>query len=795
MYPTHSQKLHHYEWLDKRTVEFDRGDISLRLTFLESSLLRCHYVRGQIFDEIPSYGVDAHYRSKFPVLTEIEDEHAVNICSKTLCVRVRRADMGLEFYDRATGCLLSADAEGMGHRAQEAVGDDIVWMLKHMPEKACFLGLGDKPTDLNLRGKRLELWNCDHYSFKEHGDPLYKSIPFFLCIQEQGSHGIFFDNSMRSYFDFGKTDKKRLLFGADGGQMDYYFIGGNSALDIVAAYTRLTGLPAMPPLWALGYHQSRWGYKQQQKVIELAESFRTKHIPCDSIHLDIDHMEQRQSLTWNKENFPDPEQMIEGLEDLGIKCVTIVNPSIKIDMDQYIWRSGFEHNVYCRRHDGALMEGEAWAGMCHFPDFSSPRVRGWWARLFIHDIKERGVRGIWADMNEPSLSNNKSFPNDTRHDFEGHPCSHNKAHNIYGQAMLIACRDAMLLHAPRRRPFVLSRAGYAGLQRYAATWTGDNVASWPHLRLANLMVQRLSTSGISFAGSDTGGFLQQPSAELFYRWMQLSAFHPFLRAHCHDLYGSREPWSFGAKAEQHCRHAIEQRYRLLPYFYTLFYRYATTGLPMIRSLALQYGDLRYAQSDYRCFFLGDALYVIAVQWMGEKSCNIHLPSGTWYKLWTDECCGTGKCDYSIDITAEHIPVLVRAGCVIPRWPIQQYVGEIAHPRVSYELWWLDDGEQESHHYEDSGDGYDYQQGDYLDHHFHYRCEQGKMVLQHDWSGNVRLAGQEEVDLLIHGLPSLRQLDILMDDTHTRSVQIDEDGVLRLTLPRFFQQVDLHLLAS
>ncbi len=789
---TPAQHLREYEWLDVSTLELFRGDISLRITFLDDDVIRCHYVKGSIFDRVPSYGIDAQYLPTYPKIKEFIHEEYIEISTRTICVRVRKIDMGLEFFDIASGRLLCSDAEGMGHRPDPETGDDLVWMLKHMPPAAHFFGLGDKPYQLNLRGRRFEMWASDHYDFKSDSDPLYKCIPFFLSMNMGISYGVFFDNTMRSYFDFGKDRDDRLLFGADGGQMDYYFIGGRNGVDVVANYTKLTGLPSMPPLWSLGYHQSRWSYYPQKVVEGIIDQFREKRIPCDSVHLDIHHMKDNQSLTWDETRFPDPRGLIEYYEQKGMKCVTIVNPGVRIEADLYMWRSGFEKNVYCRRHDGALLVGEVWPGDCHFPDFTSPQVRRWWKGLFDHQIAERKVRGFWLDMNEPALFPDTTFPKDTRHEFEGYPCSHLKAHNIYGQAMSQATHEAMLLHAPRRRPFILSRAGYAGMQRYAATWTGDNTSDWSNLKMANLMVQRLATSGVSFAGSDTGGFMGCPSPELYCRWLQLSAFHLFFRTHSDGNKGDREPWSFGTQAEKYCRAAIEQRYRLLPYFYTLFYQYSTEGLPVIRSLALQHGDIPDTYWRSSEFFVGNALYVIPVHHHSEVSRMLYLPPGRWYSFWNDECIGVEEGEYSIKTPPESIPVLVKAGCIIPRWPVQQYVGEIEHPPVTYDLWWGENTQEGSFHYEDAGDGYDYEQGHYLYHHFLYQAELDTMKLTHTWSGNDNLAGCDEVDLIIHGLARRGHIILTIDKDPPINVYSDEDGCLKLKLQRFFRQVTLDL---
>ena len=404
-----------FEWITPDTLEIEMPDTRLRLCFLEPGVVRCRYVTQAVFENIPSYGVAAEYTPAPPELEEEDTPGYLAVRTGRLEVRIRRIDGGLEFYQSASDRLLCADAEGMGHRRSERTGDDLVWVLKHMPAQAHFFGLGDKPCALNLRGRRLDMWGADHYKFTTESDPLYKSIPFFLCLNQGTQYGIFFDNTMRSYFDFGKEREDRLLFGADGGHMDYYFIAGVDALDTVATYTRLTGLPPMPPLWALGYHQSKWSYYPEEAVNKLARDFRKRKIPCDAIHLDIHHMEDYQSLTWSREYFPDPEGMVRRLGEDGFKIVTIADPGIKVNPDNFVWRSGFERNVFCRRHDGALLEGDVWPGLCTFPDFTSPDTRNWWAGLFRKQVAEIGIRGIWVDMNEPAIFPDRTFPDDTRH--------------------------------------------------------------------------------------------------------------------------------------------------------------------------------------------------------------------------------------------------------------------------------------------------------------------------------------------------------------------------------------------
>jgi len=657
-----------------------------------------------------------------------------------------------------------------------------------MPEKAHFFALGDKPCALNMRGRRFEMWGADHYKFNPDSDPLYKSIPFFLCLNEGTQYGIFFDNTMRSYFDFGKERADRLLFGADGGVMDYYFISGRTALDTVRMYTRLTGLPPLPPLWALGYHQSKWSYYPESNVMELAAELRNRSIPCDAIHLDIHHMNQYQALTWDRTRFPEPEKMIARLGEMGFKVVTIVDPGIKINPDNYVWRSGFERNVFCRRHDGALLEGDVWPGSCTFPDFTSPETREWWAALFHRQIAEYGVRGVWTDMNEPAIFPDKTFPDDTRHAFDGFSCSHLKAHNVYGQCMAMATRLGMKRSAPERRPFVLSRAGFAGLQRWAATWTGDNYSDWDNLKMANLMVQRLSASGVSFCGADTGGFLGRPTPELFCRWMQLAAFHVFFRNHNSGEFGGQEPWMFGSVVEGAVRHAIETRYRLLPYFYTQFYRYSVEGTPIIRSLALMFPENEDTYWRSSEFFVGDALYVVPVHHPGEAGRFLYVPPGTWYCFWTDAPAPVAESETWVNTPISRIPVYVRGGHIIPRWPVQQYADELPAPPLTYDLWWVPHTCEESCHYEDAGDDpHALEEENYLLRTFRYCSAARSFTLSCSVKGE-RAAVNSSITLVLHALPYHAAPRLVADAVAIPCESADGGKTYRAEIPAVFREI-------
>lgn len=746
--------------------------ITLSVCIADAGIARVTYFTGPVPEDEPSYAVSSAYEAPGAEIRE-HDEAGVHVIETSLLrIRIRTEEQKVDFYDLVTDEPLLADEGGFGRESKDWTGDARVWIRKRLQETEHFFGLGDKPCALNLRGKYFSMWGADHYDFHEESDPLYKSIPFFLSLRDGKAYGLLFDNTCRSYFDFGATDEQVLTFGSFGGLMNYYFIYDRRPLDIVAAYTRLTGTPELPPLWALGYHQSKWSYYPDKAVYNLVERFRDLGIPCDAVHLDHHYMEKKEGFTWDKYNFPDAAGMVRSLEEDGVKTVLIVNPGVKINPANPVWAEGLERNYFCRRSEGSLLSEEVWPGLCNFPDFTAPAVRSWWADLFRHDLQEVGVRGLWNDMNEPVIFPDRTFPMDTRHEYDGMPCSHEKAHNIYGQCMAEASWLGMKRHAPDRRPFLLSRSGFAGLQRFAATWTGDNRSNWEHLKLANFQCQRLAASGISFAGADAGGFMGHPTPELFCRWMQMAAFHGLFRNHSSGEFGGQEPWVFGQEATAYVKAAIEGRYRLLPYIYTQFHRYVETGMPVLRSLALQCFENRDTYWRGAEYFFGDHLYIVPIHEPQEGGRFLYIPEGVWYSYHTDSLMeDTGK-DVWVKCPLSFLPVYVRGGAVVPHWPVQQHVGELPRPPLTLDVWWAPEEEVTSHLYEDAGDGYGYRNGECAVHEFLYRGGSSNS-LELDWKcEGDPCAFHESAEVVLHGLPAGISVSALMDGVPCNGVSRD-----------------------
>ncbi|KIO52409.1 glycoside hydrolase family 31 protein [Flavobacterium hibernum] len=685
--------------------------VILRVTILRDSLIRFRFTTKGYFSNDFSYAIDKTQLHGYNFLELTEEETYFLIKTSKVKCKIQKADLRLSIYD-LNDLLILEDELGFHWEESYEYGGNIVKMSKSSKDGECFYGLGDKATQMNLKGKRLENFATDQYAYQKEQDPLYKVVPFYIGLHNKQSYGIFFDNTFRTFFDFCQERRNVTSFWAEGGEMNYYFIYGPQMQDVVTTYTDLTGKPELPPLWVLGYHQCKWSYYPESKVKEITSKFRELKIPCDAIYLDIDYMEGFRCFTWSKEYFPDPKRMVAELAEDGFKTVVIIDPGIKIDKDYWVYKEALEKDYFCKRADGPYMKGKVWPGECNFPDYTNPVVREWWAGLFKELISDIGVKGVWNDMNEPAVMEvpNKTFPMDVRHVYDGNPCSHRKAHNIYGTQMARATYHGVKRFAYPKRPFVITRSAYSGAQRYTSSWTGDNVATWEHLWIANIQVQRMCISGMGFTGSDIGGFAEQPTGELYARWIQLGVFHPFCRTHSSGDHGNQEPWAFDEEVINITRKFVSLRYQLLPYLYTMFWQYIEEGIPMLKPLV--YYDQDDTQTHYRNdeFIFGNQILVCPILEPNAVGRRMYIPRGEWYNYWTNEFSIGGR-EVWVDTKFDEIPVFVKAGAIIPKYPVQQYVGELEFDELTLDLYFKI-GKEKSVVYEDAQDGYDYKKGRY-----------------------------------------------------------------------------------
>ena len=621
-----------------------------------------------------------------------------------------------------------------------------------VPPDAHFYGLGERAAPLDLRGRVYVNWNTDPRTYDPGDDPLYLCVPFLIVLSPDGRHawGLLLESSARSRLDLGQADPDAVAIEIDDAAVEYSLFYAPTVAGLLERFTEETGRHPLFPRWALGYHQCRWSYYPEERVRRLARDFReTYHVPCDGIHLDIHYMDGYRVFTWDRRRFPDPKRLIADLHGQGFKVVTIIDPGVKADRKYRVFRDGLARGMFCRYPDGRVFIGPVWPGNCAFPDFTDPRVREWWGDLH-RDLVEAGVDGIWDDMNEPALfgEDGATIPGPVRHDLDGAGGDHRVAHNLYGLNMARATAEGLARLAPDRRPFVITRSGWTGVQRYAAHWTADNRSDWASLRQTLPMVLNLGLSGIAFTGSDIGGFEGFATGELFTRWLQMSVFFPFCRAHTYLFSPDQEPWSWGEPYLSINREFIRLRYRLLPYLYTALYQCTQTGAPIVRPLLWAFQDDPTTHTLDDEFLCGDALLVAPVLEEGATRRRVYLPAGLWTDFWTDER-HEGPAWLEVEAPLERIPVFVRAGAVVPTGPDMDYVGQRPTDPLTLHLYPPAEGQEGvSFLYEDDGETLACRRGEYRLHRFVLRGDGRRVDLTWTVEGAYD-PGPRRVEALVH----------------------------------------------
>ncbi len=633
-----------------------------------------------------------------------------------------------------------------------------------------FYGLGEKTLPYNRYGTRWTMWNSDFPAYSVKFDPLYESVPFLLKADAHGAYGLFFDNPSRTTFDVGATESGKFTYTAGAGDLDLYIITGKDAAEIVRKFAELTGKMHMPPIWSLGYQQSRWSYYPESKVLTLARDFRKNQIPCDVIFLDIDYMDGYRCFTWSPKNFPTPKEMLDTLHDMGFKVVTIIDPGIKNDKSYRVFKSGMKKDVFVRTPDGKYFVGRVWPGDCVFPDFLRKEAREWWGDQYKF-LVDYGVDGFWNDMNEPSVFDtpNKTFPPDVLHDVDGDTVEHYEVHNLYGMQMARGTREGLERLEPNKRPFVLTRANYAGGQRYAAMWTGDNFASFAHLRLALAMFLNIGVSGQPFVGSDVGGFVGNPSPELFTRWLELGAFTPFYRTHSTNDSKPREPWVFGPEYTKINREVISRRYEMLPEIYTAFREANKTGLPIVRPLYLDFpkDNKAYAISDE--FMFGGKILVAPVLDSGVVKRSVYLPAGRWMRI--DDRSTLDGGSHVVDAPLGRTPAFVREGTVLFTQSLIQSTSEQADTLYVNVF---GNKSAKGNAYFDDGATLAYRNGDFLNLNVSYKSGAREADLEFESSGGFK-PGFKEMGIKLESAHPFRSATAKTSDGRTLNGSVKSVG--------------------
>ncbi len=655
----------------------------LRIEPVRDDVVRIAISRGGVFDEHPTYAVCVDPLAAQPAYTVARDDSAgtVTLSTDALVLTLGLDPFRIDVHRRDGSVVIETATDGAGRPWAYATLNDAFTFRRRCRQEDAFFGLGEKTGRFNRRGRTFTNWNTDvldpYLSLEftagldpddpradrtsTEYDPYYVTIPFFY--HQSGPSGAmsasFVDNGYRSHVDFAGLEEYAVQ--VEGGQYVEYVFAGPSMAEILEAYTWLTGRMAVPPLWALGYHQCRWLRYDQDEVEDLAARHRDLDLPCDAMWLDIEYMDGYRVFTWDRGLFPDPPAMLKRLSESGFKVITIIDPGVKHDPGYSVYDAAVEGDLLCRTEGGDVYLGQVWPGDTAFPDFATQEARDWWGELNAAHVAS-GLAGIWNDMNEPATG---SVP-PGRMLFEHGRASHERFHNQYALLMAMGTTAGLLKAMPDRRTFVLSRSGFAGIQRHAANWMGDNCSRWDHLQLSVAMGMGLGVSGQPFVGADIGGFYEDTGAELFLRWMQYGVLTPFARNHAMLHTVDQYAWSFGPAVLDLVRDAIRLRYRLMPYLYACFVQASETAAPIQRPLVYDHQDDPLVADIDDEFLLGGDLLVAPVSSPGVTSRQVYLPRGRWYDWHTGEVLEGGR--FVIAATPmDRIPLYARGGAVIPMW--------------------------------------------------------------------------------------------------------------------------------
>ena len=756
--------------VDGQAVHLTCSNGVLHLEVLDAGLIRFRLLPAGAGIPDPPFSYALQPDVAWPAVDVAVEEGAESVTIRTekLTCCVDRSLCRLSFLDSGSQ-VLSEAGDGPGFQGEGAFYS---WRLA---DGEALYGTGERAFDLNLRGRALELWNRDAETYAPGVDPIHLCIPVVVGLREGRAYGYFFDNPGRARLDLGPSQTTLLgqsglaRYQADTGELCAYFIGGPTIPAVMERYTRLTGRMPLPPRWMLGYHQSRWSYYPEAQVREIAAQFRQRRIPCDAIHLDIHYLDGYRVFTWDGERFPDAPQMLRDLRQQGFRAISIIDPGVKAEPGYPVHDEGLARDAFCRLPDGTVFKAPVWPGQCYFPDFTDAEVRAWWGVLY-GPLVEAGVAGFWNDMNEPAVFGGE-MPHRVRHSYEGRGADHGRIHNVYGLQMARASAEGLRRLRPDERVPVISRSGYAGLQRYALVWTGDNHSTWAQLQMGISMCLNLGLSGLAFCGPDIGGFASNCTGELLARWTQVGALTPFFRNH--SALGTRpqEPWAFGEPYESICRRWIELRYELLPAIYTAAWQAAQSGLPMMRPLALAYpqDERTYSLDDQ--FLFGDTLMAAPVCQPGQRSRRVYLPGGDWYDFWT------GK-RLSGEVTAEapleRMPLYARAGSVLPMGPVAQHSDEWPPEALTLRVY---PGNGESWLYEDDGHSMAYQSGQRQITRFVCETDGGTLVVRREVEGPFD-PGYGQFEIEIHGLEASAG-SIRVDGAPVEAAFDRETGTVRL----------------
>ena len=701
--------------IDGQQVSLTTGTAYVQVTVYSPSVIRVRMDKQQLGKDF-SYAVISKPEKTKAAITQTGND--VTIITDSVKLVIGKKPFHTAFYT-LDNKVISEDETGLN----TSWVNESVTTYKHMQPGEHFVGLGEKTGNLDRKGSGYTNWNSDTFGYRTDQDPIYSTIPFYIGVHHEVSYGIFMDNTYQSDFNFGASNNRFSSFSARGGEMNYYFIYHKQLADIITSYTALTGRMKMPPLWSLGYQQNRYSYYPDTELMRIAQTLREKKIPADGITLDIHYMDKYKVFTWDKQRFPDPAKMNVKLKDMGFKLTVIVDPGVKVEKDYGVYERGLKNDVFIKYADSTNYTGEVWPGWCHFPDFTGAKGRNWW-ETEIKKYADDGISGIWNDMNEISTWGQK-MPDNVLFNYDGNIASNMQAHNVYGLNMARASFEGFR-KALNKRPFILTRSGYAGLQRYTAIWTGDNRAEDDHMLLGVRLLGSLGLSGVPFSGMDIGGFTGNATVPLYARWMQIGAFTPYFRNHTGVNTKSAEPWAFGEEVLEVTRNYINLRYQLMPYLYSSFYEATQNGKPVVRALPISYThDEKVYNAKFQNQYEFGNGFMIAAFAGADTYGTVYFPNNQWYNLYNDEVIA-GNQEKIIPVTLSKLPVYVKESSIIPMQSLVQSTAEKPTDTLTVHIY---KGNRNNSfvYYEDDGESYNYENGSYYKRTITYNAAQKQIT--------------------------------------------------------------------
>lgn len=789
-FATYSQQLPNASLGNLKKIIKDENGLTIETTFgkarvivYNASVFRIRIVKND-FEKDFSYAVVAN-----PVKTNFnitQSNGLIELTTDSLRLEISTQPVRFKFLTRDNKVINADDTFGTNW-----VGDEVT-TYKKLQEGEKFIGLGEKTGNLDRRGEAHINWNTDNPAYQVDDDDIYSTFPFYIGIHHALNYGIFFDNTYRSTFNFGASNDRFSSFGAEGGEMNYYMIYGTRIREILSEYTALTGRINIPPLWAIGFQQSRWSYFPDTEVLNIARTFREKKIPLDVLYLDIHYMDAYKVFTWHPERFPKPAAMLSQLKDMQVHTTVIIDPGIKVEKGYKACEEGIKQNYFIKYPDGTDYTAQVWPGWCHFPDFTKPVVRKWWGENFA-PLVDAGVEGFWTDMNEIASWGGGFSPSLLTLDWDGRLASYRQAKNVYGMQMSRSTYEGTRNLMNGRRPLTLTRASYAGAQRYTSIWTGDNFASDAHMMLACRLVNSLGISGMAFSGADVGGFIGETSAKLFGRWISIGAFTPFFRVHKAANENSSEPWTYGEGVENIARNYISLRYRLLPYVYSAFAEAHKTGMPVNRTLVID------NTNDEKCwhyayqqqFMFGPSIMVAPVE-SDKEITQVYLPAGQWFDFFTGKQYAGGQ-EIMTACPLDKLPVFAKGGSIIPMQTLVQSTSEKPSDTLFVHVYF---GNTPSvyNYYEDDGVTYAYEKGTFLESEMRFQPNEKKITIDPLVTAKYN-SKFKNISLVLHGFePVAHQLKVNGKAVQAKETSIDlynsvgRNDAVHLDSPEMIQKV-------